>query len=80
MYLISRLAASSSDDRNVSFPNQQDGNATNGGTLFLQVGFSRHGSSYLHGADQEIEEETSNKAERAGCSLCGDFCVFYNTK
>lgn len=29
---------------------------------------------------KEIEEETSNEAECAGYSLCGVFCVFYNTK
>ena len=28
---------------------------------------------------KKIEEEMNNKAECAGCSLCGIFCVFYNT-
>lgn len=45
--------SSPSDDRNVLFPNQQAGNATNGRTLFLQVGFHRHGRSYWHGAGEK---------------------------
>lgn len=66
-----------SSDKNVLFPNQQDWNATKGGTFLLQFGFYRSESSYLHKGTEEIKKEMSNKAGCRMQHMCSFHC-FYN--